>query len=50
MGTTLHDIIFKIGGGPKNGKAIKAVQTGGPSGGCLPVSKFDIPVDFDTLY
>ena len=50
MGTMLHDIIFKIGGGPKNGKAIKAVQTGGPSGGCLPVSKFDIPVDFDTLY
>ena len=50
MGTTLHDIIFKIGGGPKNGKAIKAVQTGGPSGGCLPVSKLEIPVDFDTLY
>jgi NADH-quinone oxidoreductase subunit F len=50
MGTTLHDIIFKIGGGPKNGKAIKAVQTGGPSGGCLPVNKFGIPVDFDTLY
>ena len=50
MGTTLHDIIFKIGGGPKNGKAIKAVQTGGPSGGCLPVDKFGIPVDFDTLY
>ncbi|MFH1079800.1 MAG: NADH-ubiquinone oxidoreductase-F iron-sulfur binding region domain-containing protein [Pseudomonadota bacterium] len=50
MGTTLHDIVFKIGGGPKNEKAIKAVQTGGPSGGCLPVSKFDLPVDFDTLY
>lgn len=50
MGTTLHDIVFKIGGGPKDGKAIKAVQTGGPSGGCLPVSKFDLPVDFDTLY
>jgi NADH:ubiquinone oxidoreductase subunit F (NADH-binding)/(2Fe-2S) ferredoxin/Pyruvate/2-oxoacid:ferredoxin oxidoreductase delta subunit len=50
MGTTLRDIIFNIGGGPKDGKAIKAVQTGGPSGGCLPVSKFDIPVDFDTLY
>lgn len=50
MGTTLREIIFGIGGGPKEGKIIKAVQTGGPSGGCLPVSKFDLPVDFDTLY
>jgi len=50
MGTTLNDIVFRIGGGPKDGKAIKAVQTGGPSGGCLPVSKFDLPVDFDSLY
>jgi NADH-quinone oxidoreductase subunit F len=50
MGTTLHDIVFNIGGGQKNGKAIKAVQTGGPSGGCLPLSKFDLPVDFDSLY
>jgi NADH-quinone oxidoreductase subunit F len=50
MGTTLNDIIFNIGGGPKGRKAIKAVQTGGPSGGCLPVSRFGIPVDFDTLY
>jgi NADH:ubiquinone oxidoreductase subunit F (NADH-binding)/(2Fe-2S) ferredoxin/NAD-dependent dihydropyrimidine dehydrogenase PreA subunit len=50
MGTTLHDIVFNIGGGPKNGKALKAVQTGGPSGGCLPLSKFDLPVDFDSLY
>ncbi|MFB3925803.1 MAG: NADH-ubiquinone oxidoreductase-F iron-sulfur binding region domain-containing protein [Syntrophales bacterium] len=49
MGTTLRSIVFDIGGGPKNGKAIKAVQTGGPSGGCLPVSKFDQPVDFDSL-
>jgi NADH:ubiquinone oxidoreductase subunit F (NADH-binding)/(2Fe-2S) ferredoxin/NAD-dependent dihydropyrimidine dehydrogenase PreA subunit len=50
MGTSIHDIVFKIGGGSKNGKAVKAVQTGGPSGGCLPVSKFQLPVDFDVLY
>ncbi len=49
MGTTLREIIFDIGGGARNGKAIKAVQTGGPSGGCLPVSKFDLPVDFEAL-
>jgi NADH:ubiquinone oxidoreductase subunit F (NADH-binding) len=45
----MHDIVFNIGGGPRNGRAIKAAQTGGPSGGCLPVSKFDLPVDFDAL-
>jgi NADH:ubiquinone oxidoreductase subunit F (NADH-binding)/(2Fe-2S) ferredoxin/NAD-dependent dihydropyrimidine dehydrogenase PreA subunit len=49
MGTPLKDIVFHIGGGPRNGKAIKAVQTGGPSGGCLPAEKFDLPVDFDAL-
>jgi len=49
MGTPLRDIVFNIGGGAKNGKAIKAVQTGGPSGGCLPAEKFDLPVDFDAL-
>ena len=49
MGTPLNKVIFDIGGGSKNGKAIKAVQTGGPSGGCLPVGKFALPVDFDTL-
>jgi len=49
MGTTLREIVFDIGGGSKNGKPIKAVQTGGPSGGCLPVSQFDLPVDFDAL-
>jgi NADH:ubiquinone oxidoreductase subunit F (NADH-binding)/(2Fe-2S) ferredoxin/NAD-dependent dihydropyrimidine dehydrogenase PreA subunit len=49
MGTPLRDIVFNIGGGSKNGKTIKAVQTGGPSGGCLPSSKFDLPVDFDAL-
>jgi NADH:ubiquinone oxidoreductase subunit F (NADH-binding)/(2Fe-2S) ferredoxin/NAD-dependent dihydropyrimidine dehydrogenase PreA subunit len=50
MGTTLKEIVFNIGGGSKNGKAIKAVQTGGPSGGCLPTAKLDLPVDFDSLY
>jgi NADH-quinone oxidoreductase subunit F len=50
MGTTIKDIVFTIGGGPKNGNAIKAVQTGGPSGGCLPASKFDMHIDFDALY
>lgn len=49
MGTTLRKIIYNIGGGPKNGKQIKAVQTGGPSGGCLPERLFDLPVDFDEL-
>ena len=49
MGTTLKDIVFDIGGGSKSGKAIKAVQTGGPSGGCLPTTKLDLSVDFDTL-
>lgn len=50
MGTSLREIIYDIGGGPKNGREIKAVQTGGPSGGCLPTSQFDLPVDFDALY
>jgi NADH-quinone oxidoreductase subunit F len=49
MGTTLREIIFDIGGGPQDGKQIKAVQTGGPSGGCLPVSRFDLPVDYEAL-
>jgi NADH:ubiquinone oxidoreductase subunit F (NADH-binding)/(2Fe-2S) ferredoxin/NAD-dependent dihydropyrimidine dehydrogenase PreA subunit len=49
MGTTLRDIVFGAGGGVPNGKAFKAVQTGGPSGGCLPAGKLDVPVDFDTL-
>jgi len=50
MGTSIRTIVFDIGGGATNGRAIKAVQTGGPSGGCLPVDKFDLPVDFDVLY
>jgi NADH:ubiquinone oxidoreductase subunit F (NADH-binding)/(2Fe-2S) ferredoxin/Pyruvate/2-oxoacid:ferredoxin oxidoreductase delta subunit len=49
MGTSLREIIFEIGGGIPGGKAFKAVQTGGPSGGCLPAEKLDTPVDFDTL-
>ncbi len=50
MGTPLKTVVFDVGGGALNGKAVKAVQTGGPSGGCLPVSKFDLPVDFDLFY
>jgi len=49
MGTSLRTIVFDIGGGGSNGRRIKAVQTGGPSGGCLPIDKFDLPVDFDLL-
>ena len=49
MGTTLREIIFGVGGGIPDGKKFKAVQTGGPSGGCLPAAKLDVPVDFDTL-
>jgi NADH:ubiquinone oxidoreductase subunit F (NADH-binding)/(2Fe-2S) ferredoxin/NAD-dependent dihydropyrimidine dehydrogenase PreA subunit len=49
MGATLRKIIFEIGGGIPGGKAFKAVQTGGPSGGCLPDSLLDLPVDFDEL-
>ncbi|MGQ9569816.1 MAG: NADH-ubiquinone oxidoreductase-F iron-sulfur binding region domain-containing protein [Thermodesulfovibrionales bacterium] len=49
MGITLREIIFDIGGGIPDGKAFKAVQTGGPSGGCLPESLLDISVDFDSL-
>jgi len=49
MGMTLRQIIFDTGGGIPGGKAFKAVQTGGPSGGCLPADKLDLPVDFDTL-
>jgi len=49
MGITLREIIYDIGGGIPNGKKFKAVQTGGPSGGCIPESQLDIPVDFDEL-
>jgi NADH-quinone oxidoreductase subunit F len=49
MGMTLRQIIYDIGGGVPNGKAFKAVQTGGPSGGCIPAEYLDEPVDFDRL-
>jgi NADH:ubiquinone oxidoreductase subunit F (NADH-binding)/(2Fe-2S) ferredoxin/Pyruvate/2-oxoacid:ferredoxin oxidoreductase delta subunit len=49
MGITLKEIIFDIGGGQQDGRKIKAVQTGGPSGGCIPASLFDLAVDFDSL-
>lgn len=49
LGTTLRDIIFKIGGGIQNGKKLKAVQAGGPSGGLIPKQYLDTPVDFDEL-
>jgi len=49
MGTTLREIIYEIGGGIPKNKAFKAVQTGGPSGGCLPASMLDTPVDYDNL-
>jgi NADH-quinone oxidoreductase subunit F len=50
FGTTLKTVVDEIGGGGRDGKAIKAVQTGGPSGGCLPASMFDLPIDFDILW
>jgi NADH-quinone oxidoreductase subunit F len=49
MGISMRDIVFKIGGGIPGGKKFKAVQTGGPSGGCIPESLLDLPVDFDEL-
>jgi NADH-quinone oxidoreductase subunit F len=49
MGTTLRQIIFDVGSGIAKGKKFKAVQIGGPSGGCLPESALDLPVDFDSL-
>ncbi|HWQ63861.1 MAG TPA: NADH-ubiquinone oxidoreductase-F iron-sulfur binding region domain-containing protein [Methanospirillum sp.] len=49
LGTTLHTIVSEIGNGGAGGKAVKAVQTGGPSGGCIPARLFDTPVDFEHL-
>ncbi|TET86382.1 MAG: NADH-quinone oxidoreductase subunit NuoF, partial [Dehalococcoidia bacterium] len=49
MGITLRDIIYNVGGGIRGGKKFKAVQTGGPSGGCIPEEHLDIEVDFDEL-
>ncbi len=49
MGTTLREVVEDIGGGIPGGKKFKAAQTGGPSGGCIPVEHFDIPIDYDNL-
>ena len=49
MGTTLREILYDIGDGIPNGKAFKAAQTGGPSGGCIPASLMDTPIDFENL-
>jgi NADH:ubiquinone oxidoreductase subunit F (NADH-binding)/(2Fe-2S) ferredoxin len=49
LGITLKDMVFTIGGGPRGKQPIKAVQTGGPSGGCIPATMFDIPVDYEKL-
>ena len=49
MGTTLRDIVFEIGGGIKNNRQFKAVQTGGPSGGCLTSKHLDTPIDYESL-
>lgn len=49
MGTSIRDIVYSIGGGPSDNVEIKAVQTGGPSGGCIPKDMFDVSVDYDSL-
>lgn len=49
MGMTIGEIVNGIGGGPSGSAPIKAVQTGGPSGGCIPASRFDLPIDYDSL-
>lgn len=49
MGTTLREIVEDIGGGIPNGKEFKAAQTGGPSGGCIPVEHYDVPIDYENL-
>jgi len=49
MGTTLREVVEEIGGGIPGGKKFKAAQTGGPSGGCIPTSHYDIPIDYDNL-
>ncbi len=49
MGTPLREVIYDIGGGIPNGKKFKAVQTGGPSGGCIPMEHIDIPIEYESL-
>lgn len=49
MGTTLREVVYEIGGGIPDGKKFKAAQTGGPSGGCIPASHIDVPIEYDSL-
>ena len=49
FGTTIKEVVYNIGGGPWDNKKIKAVQTGGPSGGCIPENMFDLPIDYESL-
>jgi len=49
MGVAIREIVHEIGGGPVGKRKIKAVQTGGPSGGCIPADRFDLPIDYDSL-
>lgn len=49
MGTTLREVVEEIGGGIPDGKQFKAAQTGGPSGGCIPIEHYDVPIDYDNL-
>ena len=49
MGTTIGEIVYDIGGGAQDGSTIKAIQIGGPSGGCIPADRFDLPIDYDSL-
>ena len=49
MGMSIRQIVYDIGGGPSGKARVKAVQTGGPSGGCIPASRFDLPIDYDSL-
>jgi NADH:ubiquinone oxidoreductase subunit F (NADH-binding) len=49
MGIPLEEIVYGIGGGIPNNKQFKAIQTGGPSGGCLPANRLDLPVDYESL-
>jgi NADH:ubiquinone oxidoreductase subunit F (NADH-binding)/(2Fe-2S) ferredoxin len=49
MGMTLKEIVYDIGGGPPKGRSVKAIQTGGPSGGCIPSDMLDLPVDYESL-
>ncbi len=49
MGTSIRHIVYGVGGGASDGRPVKGVQTGGPSGGCLPASLFDLPIDYDSL-